>query len=252
MATIPLFDSSFPELVAASHDRHGGVSSSPFDNLNISYGVGDIDSVVTENRNRIKAGHGFSTLCSGRQVHGDRILIIDQKPAADSEVDGFDAFITSQPGVGLMVQHADCQPVVLYDPVKNVAAGLHCGWRGSVINIIQKTVLKMAETYGCNPSDIHSSVGPSLGPCCAEFVNHPTELPPSFSAHSAKENYFNFWKISKSQMLGAGLLANHISLIQICTSCNSGFFSYRRACRDGNGITGRNGTVIGLKSLDPW
>jgi len=60
-------------------------------------------------------------------------------------------------------------------------------------------------------------------------------------------NYFNFWEISKGQLMEAGLLPENIKIAAICTACNADFFSYRRATRRGNGRTGRNGSVIALR-----
>jgi len=37
--------------------------------------------------------------------------------------------ITDLAGVALLVKQADCQAVILYDPVRNVISNIHCGWR---------------------------------------------------------------------------------------------------------------------------
>ena len=41
-------------------------------------------------------------------------------------------------------------------------------------------------------------------------------------------------------------LPEHIDIATLCTRCNTQFFSYRRATKTGNGVTGRNGSIIGL------
>ncbi len=234
-------------LILATFDRHQGVSASPYASLNCSFGVGDQSENVRANRDLIKQHLQIDRLVSARQVHGNAVSRIKEVPASDTEIDGVDALVTTQPGVGLMIQHADCQAILLHDPAHSVIAAIHCGWRGSVIGIIGKTVERMRSWYDSRPHDITAAIGPSLGPCCAEFIHHQQELPAAFQAFQDKENYFNFWEISKGQLMKAGLLPENIWIAAICTACSDDFFSYRRANRRGDGITGRNGSVIALR-----
>jgi len=208
--------------------------------------VNDDAAFVTENRNRIKTQYSINYLLSARQVHGDSIFIAREHLNKDTEIEACDALMTNLPGIGLMIQQADCQAVTLFDPDHPAIAAIHCGWKGSVLNILAKTVHRMTDCYGSSPATLQATISPSLGPCCAEFVNYATELPPSFLAFQVKENYFNFWQISKMQLIEAGLDGNKIIIAGQCTSCSLDHFSYRRACRNGNGQTGRCATVISL------
>ncbi len=201
-------------------------------------------SAVKENRHRLKAKLNIHTLLSAKQTHGNAIFTTDTVLVEDTEVDEYDALMTNSSGIGLMIQQADCQAVTLFDPVNHAIAAIHCGWMGSVQNIISKTVLAMTTQYKSVASDLLATVSPSLGPCCAEFVNHATELPPFFLDFQVKENYFDFWTISQMQMESAGIHNKNITLARQCTSCSSDYFSYRRACREGTGQTGRFATVI--------
>lgn len=232
--------------IVVSTDRHGGVSCAPYNSLNLSYGVEDAFHCVAENRERLKKLGPFRHLLSARQVHGDDIFVAKEDVSADLEVDGYDALLTDIPGLGLMIQQADCQAVTLYDPTHPAIAAVHCGWKGSVLGLLGKTVQAMKACYNTTPSMLRAYISPSLGPCCAEFINHAKELPPSFLPFQERKNYFNFWKISRMQLLQAGLDAEHIQIAKQCTSCSSDYFSYRRACRQGDGRTGRCATVIAL------
>ncbi len=227
--------------------RHTGVSRSPFSSLNLSYGVGDDALSVSTNRNTLKNTLSIPHLLSARQVHGDNIYIHEKSLSDDLEVDNCDALMTDIPGVGLMIQQADCQAITLYDPVHSAIAAIHSGWKGSVLNIIAKTIRVMQQQYNSKPADILAYISPSLGPCCSEFVNHATELPSSFLAFQTKENYFDFWQISAMQLKDAGLAEPNIEIAGLCTSCSSDYFSYRRACRTGDGQTGRCATLIVLQ-----
>ncbi|MBI5556920.1 MAG: peptidoglycan editing factor PgeF [Deltaproteobacteria bacterium] len=239
--TFPQF-SRCSTLFHAIFNRHGGASLPPFDMLNVSYGVNDAWQSVTTNRQLIKKNLGIDLLVSGKQVHGATIHLVATKPDSDLEITGCDAFISSIAGVGLMIQQADCQAVMLFDPSRQVVANIHCGWRGSVENIIGGTISAMQRCFHTEPADLLAAISPSLGPCCAEFVNYRTELPDHFHPFQVKPRYFDFWAISRQQLAQAGVLQDNISTASICTVCNPEWFSYRR---DGN--TGRFCTIIGLK-----
>ncbi len=230
-------------------NRHGGASSGCFDSLNAARSVGDSPDHVRENLRIIKELSGVKELITARQIHGDRIEVIESDVNSDKCVDSVDALITNRQDIGLAVKLADCQGVLLHDPVHSVVAAIHCGWRGSVIGIIDKTVKKMQAVFGSDPTNLHAVVSPSLGPCCAEFIHYKKELPGEFHSFQVTPNYFDFWEISRYQLAGAGLAGENIEIAGICTSCSNDYFSYRRACRDGDGKTGRHCAVISLQSI---
>lgn len=229
-------------------NRHNGVSRGPFHSLNVSFSVGDDEKQVRLNRTVVKERLGIDYLVSTRQIHENRIGLIDGEVSDDIELDGYDGLITDQPGVGLMVQQADCQAILLFDPLRPAVGALHCGWRGSVCNIISSGITKMVNCFGSEPSTMVAAISPSLGPCCSEFVNHQQELPRHFRSFQVKDNYFDFWRISIKQLIDCGLKKSAVSLNNTCTCCHSDFFSYRAAAKTGVPITGRNCSVIGLKA----
>ena len=226
--------------------NQGGTSKDLYSSLNIGRYVGDDPVCIEENRNRIKKRFDSCVLVSSRQIHKDRIYIVGHDPGEDIELDGYDALITACPDVALMVQLADCQGILLYDSEKEVIAAIHCGWRGNVNGIIGKTILCLKENFNSSAVNIKAFIGPSLGPCCAEFVNYQKELPMRFHGFQVKPTYFNFWEISKSQLIESGLDPENIITSSICTSCSDIYFSYRRACRTGDCTTGRHCGVISL------
>lgn len=246
MNFLPLFHEPLPQLVHGSFTRHGGVSPEPFSSNNISFGVGDTPERVNLNRDMIKKQFALDVLFSAQQIHGDKVYHVSAPVEDGGEVEGYDALITTHPRTGLLIQHADCQAVMVYDPVNQVIAGIHNGWKGSVINIIAVTIAEMKLRYTTKPEDLIVAVGPSLGPCCSEFVNYKDELPESFLSFKRQKNHFDFWQITHYQLMECGVKRQSVIISGICTSCSSDFFSYRRACRNGNGHTGRNGSLIAL------
>lgn len=238
------------QLAGVSHGiftRRAGHSESPFDSLNIALDIGDDNYRVEKNRDIIAGCFGSRKLVYAGQVHGDRVLVIDRKsldrgnPGSPSPLIG-DALITDIPQVGLVIQVADCQAVLLVDPGRQVVANVHAGWRGSIKNILGRTINTMEARFGCRPRDMLAGIGPALGPCCAEFVNYRTEIPEKFWTYKDNSHHFDFWAISRDQLIARGVPAEKISISRICTKCSTDlFFSYR-----GEGKTGRFAVVIGL------
>ena len=235
------FNTISPPPSHGSFGRRGGVSLGSLAELNVGHSVGDEPWRVEQNRRLIREALGVSVLVSARQVHGAGVAVVAAAPAADLELADCDALVSTCPGVGLLICQADCQAVMLYDPVCRVAANVHAGWRGSALNIIAATIATMRRDFGCRPEDLRAVISPSLGPCCAEFINHHRELPPEFAAYQVRENHFDFWAISRDQLLVSGLLPDNIELARICTRCDTDFFSYRR-----DRASGRNGSVIAV------
>ncbi len=240
----PFFFDAFSQEEGLGHGifhRLGGVSPVPWDSLNVGLAVGDDANLVAENRQRIRRTFSFSALVAAHQVHGDQVAVVKEDPGVD--INGVDALVSEVRGIGLMIQQADCQAVLLYDPSRPAVGIAHSGWRGSVANIIGKTVAVMGAEFGSDPAGMLAAVSPSLGPCCGEFVNHRKELPEACQAFQVRPNHFDFWAISRYQLEEAGILAERISIAGLCTVCDSRFFSYRREKN-----TGRNASVIGLRA----
>jgi polyphenol oxidase len=236
----------FPELAHAVFTRRGGVSSGVFASLNLSYAVGDRPDKVGRNLELARRALGLKGLVGARQVHGRQgLMVTDDSPRLpDAEVPGVDLLLTRETGVGLLIKQADCQAVMLYDPENRVAANVHCGWRGQVQNILAAAVARLKWEFGSRPQHLAAAIGPGLGPCCAEFSNYREEFPPPLWSYQVRSGYFDLWRLSRDQLVQAGVLPGHIEVAGLCTRCRpEDFFSYRR-----DGATGRQGTIIALRA----
>ena len=154
--------------------RHGGVSAPPFDTLNLGLSQGDDPACVRENFRRFCAAVGADVdrMVVTHQVHQDNVRIATSADAGkgldrerDYDVDGL---ITNERGLPLVIHSADCIPVLLHDPVKQVIGACHAGWRGTALGIAAKTVREMQRIFGCDPADIRAAIGPAIGQCCFE------------------------------------------------------------------------------------
>lgn len=74
-----------------------------------------------------------------------------------------DGIVTNLSQVALVSKVADCVPLLLYDPKKQVQANLHSGWKGTLAQIGLKALDIMTQDYGCHLEDIHAFIGPAIG-----------------------------------------------------------------------------------------
>lgn len=226
--------------------RKGGVSQGPYESLNVAIHNGDRVEDVRENRCRMaKALGGNVRLACCSQVHGDDVHVLSRMDidSSDERLIVADALVTDIPGIALVIQVADCQSVLLFDPERRVIANVHSGWRGSISNIVGKTVRVMQERFGSKAEHIRAGIGPSLGACCAEFIHYRTEIPEVFWSYRVDDTHFDFWRLTRDQLAAEGVLESHIEESGVCTRCRSDlFFSYRR-----RKVTGRFASAILLQ-----
>ena len=145
-------------------------------------------------------------LISAEQVHADGIAIVSQKDRGN-QIPGVDALITIEKNLPLAVRTADCAPILIFDPKKEVLALVHAGRQGTELGISSKTIQKIKESFGSHPKDLFVKIGPSIGKCC-----YPVDL--------RKENL--------QQLLKSGINKENIEIHPDCTCCNKHkYFSYR-------------------------
>ncbi|MBI5590503.1 MAG: peptidoglycan editing factor PgeF [Deltaproteobacteria bacterium] len=233
--------SEYAEIRHGIFTRQGGFSKGCYQGLNVGMGSGDDIDHVLRNRAAISGCMEHSELVFADQTHGTTIINLSECGPSGSRLSG-DALITDTPGKSLVIQTADCQAVLIYDPVRKAAANIHSGWRGSIQNIIGLTVQAMIKEFNCDPKNLLTGIGPSLGPCCAEFIHYRSEIPKAFWAYKNHMDCFDFWTLSKDQLAEAGIPENHIVSSNLCTRCRTDlFFSYRK-----EKTTGRFAAVIGI------
>ncbi len=228
--------------------RHEGVSRPPYNSLNLGTTTLDQPHNVEGNRSLLTRSFGIAqeALVTVRQVHGSDILVIDEP---NEEYGHFlsvecDAIITNQPNVMIGVCVADCAPILLLDPVKQVIATVHAGWQGTAAGLVAKTVAGMVSQFGCSPQSVQAAIGPCIGQCCYE-VDAPVKQ--AFVQggipweQCTQPNGDGKWRLdlgaaNRELLLYAGVPETAIQVAGMCVCCQKElFFSYRR---DG-GETGR-------------
>lgn len=238
--------SSFPEIAAYESTRHGGVSRAPYHSLNLGLHTSDDEQAVRENRRRFFAACGFhpQQTAGSHQVHGDAILKVEQA----GYFAGYDALITSVPGILLTVTIADCTPLLLFDPVRKAIAAIHAGWKGTAAGIAAKTLAEMQKHYGTHPQDCLAYIGTCIDYCDfevdADVADHFHKDHKKWDAELGKF-FVDLKAANRVQLLQAGMQKDCISQSPYSTvTHHHDYFSHRYE----GGTTGRMLVAIGLRS----
>lgn len=237
----PQIFQAHPQIIAGVSTRIGGISSLPYSSLNLGVHTHDDTFNIQHNTKLFtqKLGIPQDALARSFQCHGDQILCTDKPIYAEN----FDAIITNSRGVFPGVGVADCCPILLADPQKQISAAIHAGWKGTVKEIVRKTVQQMYLEFQSNPADILAYIGPCIS---QDFFEVGDEVAEQFSPEvKVKMNlkfHVDLKKANAIQLQNAGV--NQIEISPYCTIKNNDlFFSFRKE----NGLTGRMLAIIGFK-----
>lgn len=179
----------------------------------------------------------------GHQVHEAKVAFIDRPGMTREELEGYDVYVTTLPGVAIGVRTADCVPVLLYDSVKRVVAAVHAGWKGTVLRICQKTIEMMILKFGCDAADVRAVLGPSIGPASFQvgqdvalyfknagfpmddiwFFRDKSDGTPMSGGH-----HIDLWKANRWLLELSGVKPANIQVTGIDTYRDESFFSARR------------------------
>ena len=232
-------------LLAIESTRNGGSSDGAYASLNLGAFTNDLKEAVQRNKELLYTDLGINgdQIASSFQCHGNEVLNVVEP----GYYEGFDALITNKKKIFLQILVADCTPMLLFDPIHEVIAAIHAGWRGTANAIVQKTLDKMNLHFQTNPSDCFAYVGTCISQAFFEVdedvaVYFDQEF---YVFDKEKNKYFIDLKACNTRALSdAGLIKNHIAISPFCTVKNNNlFFSHRYE----KGTTGRFGVIIGMR-----
>ncbi|MBN7822026.1 peptidoglycan editing factor PgeF [Bowmanella yangjiangensis] len=221
---------------ALSTTRQGGISSAPFDSLNLGLHVGDRDADVLANRRQLPHNEQIIWL---NQVHGNRVHSL----RAYSEQDvSADASIALDSGVTCAVMTADCLPVLFCHRQGLAVGAAHAGWRGLAGGVLENTLAALPG----NPDDYLVWLGPAIGASafevgeevCAAFAQDIKAFRP---ISNTGKFLADLYQLARARLTRVGVIS--IFGGEYCTYQQSEqFFSYRR-----DGQTGRMASLIWLE-----
>jgi YfiH family protein len=236
--------------------------------------------VLANRRLFVEAVAGETTtapsLVTLKQIHSSLVRIAGKADAGEEARHKADGMMTSERGILLGIQTADCIPVLIADRKRRAVAAFHAGWRGTLKRIVEHGAGRMRLEFGSRPEDLVAAIGPGIAQCCyavgeevrAEFesqFNYAAELfCEVFDSDPVKEKYpmlfltarapghsnlgpslhLDLVEANRRQLLDAGVAAENIFVQGDCTSCRTDrYFSHRAD----HGFTGRSLSVIGIR-----
>jgi YfiH family protein len=231
---------------AAFTRRPGGVSTGPWEGLNLAAHVGDDPEAVRANRALLAAWAGGDVTFAS-QVHGRDVLGVEAPaPPGDPgaaerlsppEADG----LVAGPGAPVGVLVADCVPVLLADAEAGLVGAAHAGRRGLLVGVVQATLARMLER-GARPERVVAAIGPAAGGCCYEVPEAMRDQACAQLPALAARTRWGTTALDLRAGCAAVLRAEGVREIRLvggCTIEDTSSYSYRR-----QGLTGRFAGVV--------
>jgi polyphenol oxidase len=177
---------------------------------------------------------GFRLL---HQIHGTTVIrrwageASGDSASALPEADGH---FTTDAGVTLVVNVADCCPVLVVSPDPPIAGIAHAGWRGAAGGIVVTLVRRM-EAEGARVSDLHGWVGPCADgtmyevgtEVAAQFGAYPEALAPHPDEDA--KSYLDVTRVVRRQLTDIGVPPEHLAGSPGATLSDRRYHSYRRS-----------------------
>lgn len=253
-----------PHVHAVCTTRAGGISSAPFDSMNLGNHVGDDTRHVAQNREFLQAAIQATPVFLN-QVHGERVVAYGQASEA-LQGTAADACVTHQPGVACTIMVADCLPVLFTNRQGTDVAAAHAGWRGLAGNTgpagkAEKGVLEatLQQLGSLKANDILVWLGPCIGPekfevgeevrnafLARDVLANDSEAYSMFKPHGPGKWLANLAGLARLRLQEAGIenVYGNDGSSGWCTVSNPlRFFSHRRDARS-LGSSGRMAACI--------
>jgi YfiH family protein len=201
-------------------------------------------------RERLSRALGLPRVVHMRQVHGNDVVSVNGRPEAPPACDGL---VTDAREVGLVVQTADCVPLLFWASRRNAVAAVHAGWRGTLARVASRAVRTLRESFGVAPDELHVALGPSIRVCCFEvgdevsqaFADTGRALERIARTGPSGKTHLDLAEDNREQLRATGVPDEQIYDCGRCTYCEvERFYSYRR---EGNGV-GRLMGIVGVRS----
>lgn len=225
-------------VLAGSTTREEGCSKPPFDTFNVRFGEDD-PIAVAANRQRLRELIGAAQVQYLEQVHGIDVL---QATRATTTVQVVaDAMWTNESGLALVVQTADCLPVLIAERGGPCIGAAHAGWRGLAGGVLPALLAAMP----CHRDALLVWMGPCISRGHTYEVGEEVRQAFLESASDAviarafrPGNTSGKWwcdlvQLARAQLECAGVPVGSITESGRVTLTDPLLFSYRREARTG-------------------
>jgi YfiH family protein len=178
-----------------------------------------------------------------RQVHG--VTTVTARPNRSSTWvrPEADVIVSDDPRSAIGVRVADCAPILIADRERGVVGAAHAGWRGTVQRAATAALRGMQDTFGSRLSDLVAAIGPCLGACCGEVgpevrdafrqAGHADDaLSRWFTPGARDREYLDLARANRDQLEAAGIPAEQIHVVGLCTKSHPSIFHSYRAAKE--------------------
>ncbi len=243
--------SEYKNLTHAFTTRLGGKSAEPINSFNLGkhWEGDDARADAVKNRQTLCRIFDlpFENLIVPHQVHSRNVAWITEH----QDLPETDGAATVDSHFPILLQFADCVPVILFDRVTEAVCVVHAGWRGTAAGISSYAANMLASVLNSQTKNIVAAIGPAIGKCCYPTgLDVKAKLETTTSANSS--DLIN-WKndvphpdlkaFNALQLYEAGV--SEVDVCNRCTSCQSDiFYSHRQS----GGKTGRQGALAAIKN----
>lgn len=233
-----------PGIHAVQTTRAGGVSLAPYQALNLGSNTGDSPDAVAANRHVLRQALQLPAEPSWlRQVHGVDVV---EAGAAAGLSPCADAVCSARAGEVCAVLTADCLPVLFCSLDGDWLAAAHAGWRGLAAGVLEATLARAPRSarliawLGAALGPDHFEVGPEVR---QSFVQACAEDAAAFRPGQGDRWMADLYALARGRLRRAGVQGIYGG--GLCTYADPArFFSFRRACHEGAGETGRMASLI--------
>jgi len=191
-----------------------------------------LKEMISSNRIRFFLENSINQkrVVSAEIVHGNKINKVVEDDGGKT-INNADGLITQDKNIFLSITSADCLPIFLFEPEKEIIGMIHAGWRSLEKNIIQNAAQKIKELGG-KPENILAGIGPAI---CQKHYGVGSEIAEKFAGYpetiknDGGKIYLNIKKIALLQLLEWGVKKKNIEISPECTfELPRQYFSARR------------------------
>ena len=162
-------------------------------------------------------------------VGGDVIINLDDSGQYKIDNTDYDAAITRNPKALLVLNAADCIPLVFYVPSQQLLALAHVGTSSAALHLPNKLI----KALGVDAKNIHCYVGPSISQKSYRFAKKKFEkkLDTSWDNYITDEPdgiHINLLGYVLDELKSSGIQPENIQIENVDTGSDTDYFSHRR------------------------
>lgn len=174
---------------------------------------------------RLAADLGVRSAAMVRQVHGRRVVALEEAPSCGMVLVGeADGMLSGLRDLLLVVTAADCVPVYLLDSDSGRLGLLHAGWRGAAAGVLE-TGLEAMGRSGSAAERLEVHFGPAI---CGDCYEVGPEVLRAFGRPAAGPGRLDLRAELSLRAREAGVPEEAITVSSWCTRCGADRFHSHR------------------------